>query len=71
MSPIFMRRLPRNRERCSGEGASSSKGKDIARKPFHEEDRTGFLGRVGFDLRGSLVTFLPSNPEIKSKGLNF
>ena len=41
------------------------------RKPFFEEDREGFLGRVGSDLRGSSVTFLPSNPEIRGKGLNF
>ena len=41
------------------------------RKPFFEEDREGFLGRVGSDLRGSSVTFLPSNPEIRGKELNF
>ena len=26
---------------------------------------------MGFDLRGSSVTFLPSNPDIRGKGLNF
>ncbi|RVW19586.1 hypothetical protein CK203_115950 [Vitis vinifera] len=38
---------------------------------FGEKAKEGFLGRVGSDLRGSSVTFLPSNPEIRGKGLNF
>ena len=59
------------RKWCSGGEASSSKGGDAARKPFHEEEREGFVGRVGFDLRGASVTFLPSNPEIRGKWLNF
>ena len=41
------------------------------RKPFFEENKKRFLGRVGSDLRGSSVTFLPSNPEIRGNGLNF
>ena len=57
--------------RCSGEGASLSRDEEVVRKHFFEEDREGFLGRVGSDLRGSLVTFLLSNPEIRGKGLNF
>ena len=40
-------------------------------KPYFEEDKEGFLGRVGSDLRGSSVTNLPSNPEIRGKGLSF
>ena len=57
--------------RCSREGASLSRDEEVVRKHFFEEDREGFLGRVGSDLRGSLVMFLLSNPEIRGKGLNF
>ena len=59
-----------------GEGASSSRDEEAmrdlqVRKPFFEEGREGLLGRVGSDLRGSSVTLLPSNPEIRGKGINF
>ena len=59
-----------------GEGASSSRDEEAmrdlqVRKPFFEEGREGLLGRVGSDLRGSSVMLLPSNPEIRGKGLNF
>ncbi|RVW91367.1 hypothetical protein CK203_035379 [Vitis vinifera] len=70
-SPIIFCRSPRIRKCGSGEGASSSRGGEVVRKPFFEEDREGFLGRVGSNLRGSSVTFLPSNPEIRGKGLSF
>ena len=36
-----------------------------------DEDREGFLGRVGFNLRGSTIIVLPSTPEIRGKRLNF
>ena len=58
-SPIIFFRSLRIRKRCSGEGASSSRGEEAVRKPFFEEEREGFLGFVGSDLCGSLVTFLP------------
>ena len=40
-------------------------------KLFFEEDREGFLGRVGSDLCGSAIAVLPSTPEIRGKGLSF
>ena len=40
-------------------------------KPSFDENKEGFLGQVGFDLRGSAVTVLPSTPEIRGKGLSF
>ena len=70
-SPLFHCQSSRNRKRCSGEGTLSSRGEVALRKPYFEEDKEGFLGRVGFDLRGSSVMDLPSNPEIRGKGLNF
>ena len=36
-----------------------------------EEDKEGFLGRVGSNLRGSLVMDLPSISEIRGKRLIF
>ena len=41
------------------------------RDPHFEEDKEGFLGRVGSDLRGLSVTDSPSSPGIRGKGLNF
>ena len=41
------------------------------RDSHFEEDKEGFLGRVGSDLRGSSVIDLPSSSEIKGKGLIF
>ena len=41
------------------------------RKPYFEENREGFLGRVGSDLRGSSVTVSPSNLEIRGKWISF
>ena len=70
-SPIIFCRSPRIRKCGLGEGASSSRGGEVVRKPFFEEDKEGFLGRVRSNLRGSSVTFLPSNPEIRGKGLSF
>ena len=70
-SPIFFCRSTRNRKWGLEEGASSASGEKAARKSLFEEDREGFLGRVGFDLHGPSVTFLPSSPEIRGKGLNF
>ena len=58
-SPIIFFRSLRIRKRCSREGALSSRGEEAVRKPFFEEEREGFLGLVGSDLCGSLVTFLP------------
>ena len=40
-------------------------------KPSFDENKEGFLGQVGFNLRGSAVTVLPSTPEIRGKGLSF
>ena len=71
VSPIIFCRSSRIRKRCSGEGASLSRGEEVVRKPFFEEDRERFFGQVGSDLRGSSATFLPSNPEIRGKGLSF
>ena len=70
-SPIFFSRLTRNRKWGSEEGALSASGEEAARKSLFEEDREGFLGCVGFDLRGPSITYLPSSPEIRGKGLNF
>ena len=68
--------LPIAKDSMFGEGASSSRDEEAmrdlqVRKPFFEEGREGLLGRVGSDLRGSSVMLLPSNPEIRGKGLNF
>ncbi|RVX15908.1 Transposon TX1 uncharacterized 149 kDa protein [Vitis vinifera] len=70
-SPLFRCHLSRNQKWCSGEGTSSSRGEADPRNPHFEEDKEGFLGRVGSDFRGSSVTDLPSNPEIRGKGLIF
>ena len=70
-SPLIYCQSSRIQKRCSGEGTSLSKGEVALRKPYFEEDKEGFSGRVGSDLRGSSVTVLPSNPEIRGKGLNF
>ena len=71
VSPIIFCRSSRIRKRCSGEGASLSRGEEVVRKPFFEKDRERFFGQVGSDLRGSSATFLPSNSEIRGKGLSF
>ena len=70
-SPLFYCQSARNRKRCSGEGTSSSRGKAVEHNPHFEEDKEGFLGRVGSDLRGLSVTDSPSSPGIRGKGLNF
>ena len=54
-----------------GEGASSSRNEVALNKFSSDKDREGFLGRVGFDLRGSAIIVLPSTPEIRGKRLNF
>ncbi|KAL6312802.1 hypothetical protein AAG906_021434 [Vitis piasezkii] len=59
------------RKRCSGEGASLSRGDAVLRKPSNDEDREGYKGLVGFDHCGSSVMIFPSNPVIREKGLNF
>ena len=70
-SPLFSRRFPRFWKNCLGEGASSSRNEVALNKFFSDKDREGFLGRVGFDLRGSAIIVLPSTPEIRGKRLNF
>ena len=70
-SPLFSRRFPRFRKNCLGKGASSSKNEVALNKFSSDEDREGFLGRVGSDLRGSTVMVLLSTPKIRGKGLNF
>ena len=70
-SPLFHCRSTRNRKRCSGEGASSSRGEAVLRNPHFEKDKEGLLSRVGLYLYGSFVTDLPYNLEIRGKGLNF
>ena len=61
-SPLFHCQSTRNRKWCSGERASSSRGEAALRNPHFEEDKEGFLGRVGSYLHGSSITDLPSNP---------
>ena len=70
-SPLFSRRFPRFRKNCLGKGASSSRNEVALNKFSSNEDKEGFLGRVGSNLRGSTVMILPSTPEINGKGLNF
>ena len=70
-SPLTYCRSSRLRMRCSGKGASSSRREAVLRNPSNDEDREGFMGRVGFDHCGSSVTVFPSNPVIRGKGLNF
>ena len=43
----------------------------VLRNPFIDEEKEGFLGRMGSDHRGSSVMVFPSNPEIRDKGLSF
>ena len=54
-----------------GEGASSPRNKVALNKFSSNEDREGFLGRVGSNLHGPVVMVLPSTPEIRDNGLNF
>ena len=54
-----------------GGRGSSSRGEVASCKPSFDEDREGFLGRVGSDLRGLAVTVLPFTSEIRGKGLSF
>ena len=70
-SPLFRCLLSRNSKRCSREETSTLRGEADPRNSHFEEDREGFLGRVGFDLRGSLVMDLPSISEIRGKRLIF
>ena len=69
-SPLFSRRFPRFRKNCLGEGALSSRNEVALNKFSSDEDKEGFLGRVGSNLRGSAVMILPSTLEINGKGLN-
>ena len=71
VSPLFHCQSTRNQKRCSGEGTSSSRGEAALCNPHFEEDKEGFLGRVGSYLCGSSVIDLPSNPKIRGKWLNF
>ena len=48
-----------------------SRGEVDPRNPYFEEDKEGFLGRMGSDLRGSAVIDLPYSSEIRGKGLIF
>ena len=54
-----------------GGRGSSSRGEVASCKPSFDEDREGFLGRVGPDIRGLAVMVLPSTPEIRGKRLSF
>ncbi|KAL6331444.1 hypothetical protein AAG906_011383 [Vitis piasezkii] len=56
---------------CSPTRGSLSRGEVASCKPSFDEDREGFLGRVGSDIRGLAVMVLPSTPEIRGKGLSF
>ena len=56
------------RKRCSGEGASLSRGDAVLHKPSNDEDRERYKGLVGFDHCGSSVTIFPSNPVIRENG---
>ncbi|KAJ9672084.1 hypothetical protein PVL29_025649 [Vitis rotundifolia] len=66
--PLFRRHF---RNWGSGEGTSSSSGAAFLRNQRFEEDKEGFIGRVGSDLRGFTVTGSLSSLEIKGKGLVF
>ena len=59
------------RKRCSGEGASLSRGDAVLRKPSNDEDKEGYKGLMGFDHCGSSVMIFPSNLVIREKWLNF
>ena len=48
-----------------------SRGEADLRNSHFEEDKEGFMGRVGSDIRGSSVTDLPYIPRIRGKGLIF
>ena len=48
-----------------------SRGEVDPRNPYFEEDKEGFLGRMGSDLSGSAVIDLPYSSEIRGKGLIF
>ena len=54
-SPLFHYQLLWNRKWCLGEGTSSLGGETALCNPHFEEDKEGFLGRVGFNLRGSSI----------------
>ena len=64
---LFRCLLSRNSKRCSREETSTSSGEVDPRNSHFEEDKEGFLGRVGSDLRGSSVIDLPSSSEIRGK----
>ena len=66
--PLTCCQLSGFQKRCSGEGASSSRGDVVLCKSSNVEDRASYKGRVGFDHRGSSVTVFPSNPVIREKG---
>ncbi|KAL6328045.1 hypothetical protein AAG906_033313 [Vitis piasezkii] len=65
VSPLFHCQSTRNRKRCSRERTSSSRGEEALCNPHFEEDKEGFLGRVGSYLCGSSIIDLPSNPKIR------
>ncbi|KAJ9685132.1 hypothetical protein PVL29_017244 [Vitis rotundifolia] len=70
-SPLFSRRYPRLRMNRLGERASTSKNEAALHNLHSDENKEGFLGRVGSDPRGSAVMVLPSTPIIRGKGLRF
>ena len=59
-SSLFRCLLSRNSKQCSREETSTSSEETDLRNSHFEEDKEGFLGRVGSNLRGSSVTDLPS-----------
>ncbi|KAJ9687807.1 hypothetical protein PVL29_013850 [Vitis rotundifolia] len=70
-SPLFSRRYPRLRMNRLGERASTSKNEAALYNLHSDENKEGFLGRVGSDPRGSAVMVMPSTPIIRGKGLRF
>ena len=59
-SSLFRCLLSRNSKQCSREETSTSSEETDLRNSHFEEDKEGFLGRVGSNIRGSSVTDLPS-----------
>ncbi|KAJ9705620.1 hypothetical protein PVL29_003607 [Vitis rotundifolia] len=70
-NPLFSRRYPRLWKNRFGEGASTSRNEATLYNFYSDEDKEGFLGRVGSDPRGSAVMVLHSTPKIRGKGLRF
>ncbi|KAJ9693367.1 hypothetical protein PVL29_012220 [Vitis rotundifolia] len=70
-SPLFSCQYPRLRMNRLGERASTSKNEATLHNFYSDENKEGFLGRVGSDPRGSAIMVLPSTPKIRGKGLRF